>query len=131
MAENNEHANNNNNDGDNIEEIFSAWENAIMVYDRTTRPILRRLRAALATADDEQLESLMDACGKLKHIPSLLIILLQAELLELGEEMLLRNLDKLDNDLIQIDESDNSMDAADSGVEEDAAEGPIIEEIDG
>ena len=44
--------------------------------------------------------------------------------------MLMRNLDKLDADLVQIDESDNDMDAAqDSGIEDDAP-GLVIEELD-
>ena len=53
MAENNE----------NIDDIFDAWEEAILTYDRTTRPILRRLRSVLATASNEQLEDIMDSCG--------------------------------------------------------------------
>ena len=50
--------------------------------------------------------------------------------------MLLKNLEKLDNDLIQLDESDNEIDAAaadtaanDSGIENDLPEA-TIEEIE-
>ena len=55
-------------------------------------------------------------------------------MIELGEEMLLKNLEKLDNDLIQLDESDNEIDAADiaandSGIENDLPEA-TIEEIE-
>ena len=50
---------------DAIEAIFDAWEEAILEYDRATRPILRRLRLVLANASVEQIDELLDMCGKM------------------------------------------------------------------
>ena len=97
-----------------LEELINEWENAVMTYDECTRYTLRQIRRQLALVPDDILEEALDDCGK-TEIPVRVFIFCLAYLIEVAEKILLKNLQKLDNDLNQLADSD--VDSEDSGVE--------------
>ena len=102
-----------------LDHLIDEWETCVLNYDETTRSILRRIRLFLAQVPDDMLEEAMDDCSKFYGQFTVPLFDL-AEFIALAEQILVKNLYKLDNDLNQLADSENGTD--DSGNEANGQE---------